>query len=177
MAQRSAGPSPFWRKYHEFFYAHDGSLPEIQFTAVSDNNLPKLFDRVRSHASSMSSDGFWDLIGEKDVAVAAVPNAAALVAAGTAESFHVVFEDVQQVETTLSALGVFVLRGELALDYQPGSEWDEVRFLALLDLICDLRMIAPEATVSTEPAVVAEFRIAFEREVARHCASRREQPG
>lgn len=164
--------SPFWREYHEFFDSNDGSLPEVRFTDVSDANLPHLFEHLQHHASTMSPAGFWDPRNQRDVAVADVPNAAALVAAGTVEPFRIMLSGVQVRGTRIPDIGVFVLRGEVALDYQPGAEWNESRFRALLDLICALRTIAPEASVSTEPFVVEEYRLAFEREVIRHCSSR-----
>jgi hypothetical protein len=101
--------------------------------------------------------------------VADVPNAAALVAAGAAEAFHILVHSVRVGGVYLPDLGVFVLRGELALDYQPGPEWDASRFYALLDLVCMLKRIAPEATISTEPEVVDHYRRAFEQEVAQYC--------
>ena len=161
--------SDFWREYHGFFNAEDGSLPEIRITGVSDASLPRLFDALRERADSLSDAGIWDLIKGEYIRVADVPNAAALVAAGTAESFHVLLRTVRIAHAELPELGLFVMRGEAALDYQPGSTWDEKRFYALLELVCELSRLAPEAHVGTEPEVVESYRLAFEREVERYC--------
>ena len=161
--------SDFWKRYHTSFDEEDGSLPEVRFEDVADENLPRLFERLRSRAEHLSDAGFWDLEHGRDERVAAVPNAAALVAEGKAEGFHFLAVGAAIDGARLPEIGAFVLRGEFALDYQPGPVWDERTFNAFLALICELRQLAPEARVTTEPGVTDDYRAAFEREVAQYC--------
>ncbi|MEQ1911578.1 MAG: hypothetical protein ABMA15_22365 [Vicinamibacterales bacterium] len=95
-----------------------------------------------------------------------MPEAGALVAAGSVDFFHVVFKEVLVAGGSLREIGVFFAPGEVALDYQPGPTWDEAAFVRLLGLLSELRALAPEATVTTEAGVVDEYRSAFERAFA-----------
>ena len=165
----AASLSDFWRRYHEFFDVNDGSLPEVRFEDVADRNLPRLFAFVCANAERLSDSGFWHLEEQRDVQLRDVPNPALLVAEGTAEAFHFVASGLTVGKAQLPEIGVFVARGEFALDYQPGPQWDHPTVLTFLSLICQLRKLAPEARVTTEPHVVDEWRLAFEREVMQFC--------
>jgi hypothetical protein len=77
-----------------------------------------------------------------------------------------VLRNVRSAGLELPELGVFYAPGEVALDYQPGPDWDQRTFLAFLALLSDLLDVAPGSRVTTEQAVVDEYREDFERAFA-----------
>jgi hypothetical protein len=101
-----------------------------------------------------------------------VSNAAALVASGEAEAFHVVFGGLHFRDTTIPDLGVFVFPDQLALDYRMGPAWGPKELEALFQLLDELTALDPRATLTLEegvlPDVVARFQTARRRWAAGH---------
>ena len=74
---------------------------------------------LRSRAAEMATanPSFWSITDDAERLVDSVPNAAALVVSGDAESFHVVLRGIRSGGVTIPDLGVFVFPDQLALDY------------------------------------------------------------
>ena len=106
--------------------------------------------------------------------VDSVQSAAALVARGAAQSFHVVLEGVRSLDVALPDLGVFVFPDQLALDYRMGSEWTPARVEAFFALLADLAALDPRASTSLQecsrPEEKARFQSAWQRYVAEGAA-------
>jgi hypothetical protein len=159
----------FWKRYHEYFDEHDGSLPEVRLSGIQAPHLSAVFDRLRGAASRLSESTFWDPRLEQDFLVASVPNAALLVASSAVPSFHVVLQGVRVGGIRVPDIGVFVFPDQVALDYQPGSEWNETALEAFLELVRQASLEAPEAVVETEPEIEEEYRREFALEFAQYC--------
>jgi hypothetical protein len=102
----------------------------------------------------------------KEVQLEGGSDAGDLIGSGKVPAFHTVLRNVRSAGLELPELGVFYAPGEVALDYQPGPDWDQRTFLAFLALLSDLLDVAPGSRVTTEQAVVDEYREDFERAFA-----------
>ena len=78
-----------------------------------------------------------------------MPNAAALVASGDAESIHFCFTGMRVGGVELPELGLFVFPDGVELDYRMGTRWTREAIGAFFEFLRELRAIAPNATVGT----------------------------
>ncbi len=156
----------FWRQWNTEFEQNDGSLPELRLVDVPPDALGPLWRLLAGRAAAMTPTRLWreDLAAE--VELEAGMNAGELVSSGKVPAFHTVLRKVKSAGLQLPELGVFCAPGEVSLDYQPGPEWDQPAFLAFLALLSDLLDAAPGSRVTTEYAVVDEYRQDFERAFA-----------
>ena len=162
-----------YRQIGFLFDSDDGSLPEVRLTGLTVDQMPLVYARLRAIASRINDGAyFWDRRGDREASVDSVPNAAALVVSGDAEAFHLVLQDPRVGAVALPPLGVFVSPEEIALDYRMGPEWGPAEVSALVDLLCDLKRLAPGSRVELEENALAEIRARFAAAVAQHCERR-----
>lgn len=165
-----------WEELHDLFDTDDGSLPEIRVNYVATTATVVAYERLRRHAGRVVTEEpyFWSKVDRSERELDSVPNAAALVVAGEAEPFHVVFGGIQAQGTTIPDLGVFVFPDQLALDYRMGPAWGSKELVALFELLAQLTALDSKATVSLEegvvPEVVARFQKAWQRWVGERAA-------
>lgn len=162
----SSASLEFWRDWHREFDQNDGSLPEVRLIGIADDHLQALWVWLRRGSAEPPSGRVWRSDLARDLHSDELAEAGALVAAGAVDFFHVVLKEVVVAGGSLSQVGVFFAPGEVALDYQPGPIWDEAMFLRLLRLLSELRVVAPESSVTTEVGVLDEYRVAFEKAFA-----------
>ena len=162
----------FWTKWCTVFLEDDGSLPEVRLTSVSPASVSAIFASLKAAALSLADTALWLVEDERSVSLSEVADPGALVARGEVQFFHSVLRDVRVGTSLLPELGVFVAQDEVSLDWRGGPDWSRTTFLALLDLLCELTRIAPEARVTTEPFVLPEYQSAFEAAFTQHCPSR-----
>lgn len=152
------------------FDTDDGSLPELRITGLTGDAAARLYARLRSLASRINDGAtVWDLRVDRDTPVDTVPNAAALVVSGEAQAFHVVLQDPRLDGVALPPLGVFVFPDEITLDYRMGASWGPREISALLDLLCELRRLAPGSRVELEEHAPADARDRFADALSNHC--------
>jgi hypothetical protein len=108
------------------------------------------------------------------VPLEAVANPAALVVSGEAEAFHIVFSGTKSNGVAIPQIGVFVSTHRLILDYRMGSHWSEAEVKALFEVLAEIVMLDPQASLSLEESVLPEmqstFRQAWERWSAEYAA-------
>jgi hypothetical protein len=160
----------FWQKWHATFTQMDGDLPELRLIRVPGDRLQPLWEYLRAAAGSLEPGALWREDEQREVSLEETPDAAALVAAGQVPFFHALLREVRIRGEVLPDLGVFVFPDEIALDYQPGRQWNVDAFVALLTLLHQLQRLAPGATVTTEEQMASEYREAFERAYAEFSA-------
>lgn len=126
------------------FVHNDGSLPDIELSGLSGKEVEDIYAFLtsRSRVSTFETT-FWDTIANRDVPVDSSRNAAALVANGRAEGFHVCLTGLHVDGVELPELGVFVFDDSIELDYRMGPEWTEAAILAFFELLFQLARIAP----------------------------------
>jgi hypothetical protein len=148
----------------------DGDLPELRLSGVPGDQLQPIWEHLRAAAGSLAPGALWRDDEQRAAPLDGTPDAAALVAAGRAPFFHALLREVRIRDEVLPDLGVFVFPDEIALDYQPGRQWNADAFVALLTLIHQLHKLAPDATVTTQGELASEYREAFERAYAEFSA-------
>ncbi len=138
-----------WHEFHSSFDTNDGSLPEIVIEHVSPSGLAQMWAYLRNGAASYAGDAwFWHKLAEQAVLIDSVPNAAQLVVTGEAEIFHTVLQGITFAGAVIPDLGVFVFPDMIALDYRMGAEWDAAKLAALFELLRQLQLIDPNASIS-----------------------------
>lgn len=134
---------------HDLFDTDDGSLPEIRIDFASNSSTVAGYGILaRRGAIAGDNPSFWSIAHQAERPLESVENAAALVVAGEAESFHVVFRGIRAEGAVIPDLGVFVFPDQLALDYRMGSEWGPPELGALFLLVSELVALEPGASVS-----------------------------
>jgi hypothetical protein len=162
-----------YRQIGFLFDTDDGSLPELRLTGLTAGQTPLVYARLRKLATRINESAyFWNREAGRETPVDSVPNAAALVISGEADAFHFVLQDPRVGDVALPELGVFVLPGEVALDYRMGSEWGATKVAALVGLLCELQRLAPGSQLELEDYALAETRAQFAATVAQYCESR-----
>ncbi len=132
------------------FLEHDGSLPGIELAGLSPQEVSAIYLFLRSRSRlSPGEPTFWDNVAERDVPVDSVPDAAALVASGWADAFHLCVEGLSVGGIGLPELGVFVFADSIELDYRMGPHWTEDAIRAFFELLFVLAGIAPSATIGS----------------------------
>lgn len=126
----------------ECFKTDDGSLPTIRITNLSADGVASIYAMLRQRSRIVSdTPEFWSLIEEVARPVDSVPNAAALVASGKAEPFHIAVGGLVSLDVELPILGVFVWQEGVEIDYRMGQEWGPSQvggFFELLRNCCAL---------------------------------------
>jgi hypothetical protein len=142
-----------WNQVGVCFDTDDGSLPGIEVSRLSPDEVAAIYAmlRSRSHVEGDPPE-FWSTVEEASLPVDSVPNAAALVASGHAEAFHMLAGGIVANGVLLPPLGVFVWPDTIELDYRMGSDWGPVQVAGLFELLRDCCRLASGAVV-----VPAEF--------------------
>lgn len=153
------------------FDTDDGSLPEVRLTGLPIDRTPVVYARIRALATRINEGAyFWERRAELEAPIDSVPNAATLVISGDADAFHFVLQDPRFGEVALPELGVFVFSDEIALDYRMGPEWGAKEVAAIVELLCQLKRLAPGSHVELEADALPEERVRFARAIAEFCS-------
>lgn len=156
----------FWQRWHAEFEQNDGSLPELRLVNVPPKYLSPIWRVLTDRATEIAPARIWREDLAQEVELNTKVDAGELVSTGKVPFFHVLLRKVGSAGLELPELGVFFAPGEVALDYQPGPQWNRPAFLAFLDLLSDLLDTAPGSRATTEEAVVDEYRTDFEKAFA-----------
>ncbi|MES1950514.1 hypothetical protein S4A8_06633 [Salinisphaera sp. S4-8] len=163
-----------WNELRDLFDTDDGSLPEVRVDYRDPAATGAGYALLRGRAARVVSDKayFWSKTHDAEGSLDFVSDAAALVASGEAEAFHVVLGGVQSRSAAVPDLGVFVFADQLALDYRMGRAWGPNELEAFFSLLGELASLDPAANLSLEegvlPDVVARFQNAWRRWSAEH---------
>lgn len=160
-----------WRRVGKCFDTDDGSLPGVEVADLSPDGVAAVYAMLRGRSrltpESVSVE-FWSRVREESLSIDSVPNAAALVATGEAEVFHICIEGlVSGVE--LPILGVFVWPDGVALDYRMGREWGPARVVGFFELLldcCELDRNAVVRPADYGPPYAEEFSRAWAAHLA-----------
>lgn len=153
-----------WEQLHELFDTDDGSLPEIEVWFTRPESIPAAYGLIQKHAGCVITRApTIQLDGEpEERLLESVLNPAALVAAGRAHEFHLVFGGVERDGVPIPDLGVFVYHRTVCLDYRMGSEWTARSLRALFALLFDLAQLEPDVAPRLEDVIAADQRAAFD---------------
>jgi hypothetical protein len=143
-------PDELWTQVGACFDTDDGSLPGVEVSGLSPPGVAAIYAmlRRRSRLEGEPPYSFWSLTEQADLPVDSVPNAAALVAGGQAEPFHLCISGVIAGGVELPTLGVFVWPDTVELDYRMGDEWNSSRVAGLFELLRDCCDLDDGATVT-----------------------------
>jgi hypothetical protein len=137
-----------WEQVGVCFNTDDGSLPGIEVSNLSPEEVAAIFSMLRSR-SHIKGDApeFWSTIEEISKPVDSVPNAAALVAFGQAEAFHIVVCGIIANGVSLPLIGIFVWPDTIELDYRMGNDWGSSQVVGFFELLQDCGRLATDAVV------------------------------
>lgn len=161
-----------WNELRDLFDTDDGSLPEIRVDYRDAGATVSGYALLRGRAARVVSDNahFWSKTHDAERPLDSVANAAALVASGEAEAFHVVLGGIQSGRVAIPNLGVFVFPDQLALDYRMGPAWGPKELEAFFGLLGELASLDPDASLSLEEAVLPDVADRFQNSWRRWCA-------
>lgn len=126
-----------WEVVHSCFDTDDGSLPTVVLTNLADTDLAAVYAQLRGRSELACDEAsFWDVAQQRLRPLDQVPNAAELVADGSAEAFHVVLRVIDGV--VIPDLGVQFAPGRVALDYRMGPGWGPSEVWAFFALLKEL---------------------------------------
>lgn len=135
-----------WSLTRGCFEADDGSLPDIEIAPLSSEGVTGIYAMLRRRSTIVSDSAeFWSRQEETSVNVDAVPNAAELVASGTAEAFHHCVGGLVSEGVELPTLGVFVFPDSISFDYRMGPEWGPAEVAGFFALLKECVQLAPGA--------------------------------
>src|SRR5262249_8158556 len=130
------------------FDTDDGSLPGIEITNLSPDGVTTIYTMLRARSRlAGEAPEFWSRNQGTSLPVDSVPNAAALVAAETAEPFHHCIAGLVAAGVELPVLGVFVWQDTVELDYRMGREWGPSQVAGFFELLRDCCALDPSAVV------------------------------
>lgn len=162
-----------WRELAYLFEEDDGSLPEVRLIDIPSGGAARIFQELRNRAEPLEpTQTIWDEELGRDVPLEDVPDAATLVAEERIQGFHVVLRGISSHSIRLPELGVFVCQNNVELDYRMGSEWNAEVLAAFVELLADLRRLAPAARLDLEDGVLENVREHFRRAVETYLAAR-----
>ena len=135
-------PETLWSLVRDCFEIDDGSSPTIALVDLEPDEVGNLYRAVRSGTHLVDNDAsFWDYHASADVPLDSVPNAALLVAHGTAAGFGFAVKGLNAGSVCLPNLGFQVFRTVFSLHYQMGASWGPAQVFALFGWLRDcLRM-------------------------------------
>lgn len=137
-----------WSAASECFDTDDGSLPSVEIARLSPGGISAVYAmlRRRSHLTGDPPE-FWSVLQEASIPVDSVPDAARLVAAGEAQTFHHCIEGIMAGGVELPVLGVGVWPDDIELDYRMGPEWGLAQIAGFFELLWDCCAPDPGAIV------------------------------
>ena len=155
--------------------SHDGSLSDIYILNLSGSGVVNIWAFLSQAATSLGGSYFWHKAKQESIPVDSIPNAAELVVAGEAESFHAVLTGISFKETLIPDLGVFVFPDSIYLDYRMGPQWRVAEVRALFELLYRLQNLERNALVTLPQECVAEVRERFTAAFSGYCKTAAEQ--
>ncbi len=166
-----------WTELYDIFDTDDGSLPGIDINNLCPQEVGSIYHFLRTRSILVGSPRhpetgrpcFWHESEQHDVDLDAVPNAALLVAEGTAAAFHIVVKGLTFLGATIPDFGVFVFSESIVLDYRMGKEWGPAQVAALFECLRHMKEIAPSAEITLPEGELPEVRLRFERALWHYC--------
>ena len=137
-----------WEQVRECFDTDDGSLPGIEIAGLSPEGVASVYAMLRGRSRLASDSAEFEIRPQEAcLPVDSLPHAAALVAAGEAEPFHLCIAGVVAAGVELPVLGVFVLPDAVELDYRMGPDWGPPQVAGFFELLRDCCALDPHARV------------------------------
>lgn len=127
-----------WDGLQEIFRKDDGSLPDIELSNLSAEEVIYGYAFIRNHAERISSKepSFWSSLKNCDISFSYEDNPATHVVFGEAEPFHLCFGGIKSPSgQSIPELGLFVFVDSLSLDYRMGPQWSLQAIQGLFELI------------------------------------------
>lgn len=134
-----------WGTLRTHFLEDDGSLPEVELTNLTPQEIAAVFSRLwdRAEWDSESLASYHHRETEEDRTIHHPASVAKLVCNGEANSVHVLLKGLSHEGHTIPDLGVFVHPDSIELDYRKGSGWGVTQLAGLFDLLYEVTIIAP----------------------------------
>jgi hypothetical protein len=141
-----------WDLLHDLFDTDDGSLPEIELTNLNSSQISKIYLFLVSLGKEIKPKGitFWDNELNQARSIDSVENPATLITEYRASPFHIVISSITLDEITIPDLGVFIFQESISMDYRKGTLWTPDKLYALLELLCQIKNLAPEVNISLQ---------------------------
>jgi hypothetical protein len=134
---------------HQYFEKDDGSLPEVIVTFRCADQVRAGFARLFAYGAKDITQGgarLW-MGAEKVERTFETIDDAELTMSGQAEPFHIVLGSINVSGIPLPALGIFVSRNSLVIDYRMGSEWNASTVQAFIQLLAFLERTGGRVSV------------------------------
>lgn len=136
----------------EILSEDDLALPDIDFDFGSERKVAVAYALIQEQSTHIGSKGayYWSISQQDEIPIIFGQNPAEMALTGEAESFSVVFGGTHSRSgNPIPDIGVFVFGPtEISLYYSMGKEWNLLAVEGLLELMSNLKQLAPETIVS-----------------------------
>lgn len=132
-----------WNKLSYLFHTDDGSLPEIHIKELQPHDVMTVKLKLEELANEITGH----------------------------PEHHVVLNGINIAGTEIPPLGLFHTESEIILDYRMGPEWNPATLRSLLELLREIRAIAPNARFELEELAVPEVKKQFVDAIERYLAN------
>jgi hypothetical protein len=136
----------------EILSEDDGALPDINFDFGSERKVAVAYAIIQEQSTHLVSKRayYWSISQQNEVPIIFGQNPAEMVLTGEAENFHVVFGGIHSSSgNPIPDIGVSICGStDMSLDYPMGKEWNLLAVEGLLEIMSNLKQLAPETIVS-----------------------------
>ncbi len=125
----------------KLFTTDDGSLPEIELSNLTADEVIHGYEFVRNHSARIVTIApyFWSVGKQCEVAIKYEDNPAIQVVSGEAEPFHLCFDGIKSPSgKRIPVLGIYVFPNALCFDYRMGSQWNQKSVQALFEFMSSI---------------------------------------
>jgi hypothetical protein len=164
----STAQEQLWRELAYLFEEDDGSLPEVRFLDIPPGGSARMLEELRRRAEPLEhTTTIWHPELEREIPLNDAPDMGALFAKG---GFPAVLRGIRSHGVRLPELGLWVDSAQVEFNYRMGSEWNAEVLAAFVELLSDLRRLAPGARFDLEEGVLESVREHFRRSVEAYLA-------
>lgn len=152
-----------WDKIHDFFDQDDGSYPEICLCNLTPDSIIKSYNFIRKNGGFLvGGPRFLNAEQGCEMGLDEVEDASKLVVNRKAHPFHFMIRNIRFNEKQIDEIGIFVLDNAIAIDYEKGPFWNELKVASLMTLIHLIMKDSPQSFIRLEDEVPQEAKERFE---------------
>lgn len=151
-----------WNRLLTFFTTRSPDFPELCLHNLSAVEVQGAFELFYGPQSRLiGSPQVFDRRISREVPLATLESPVALVHSAEIEPFHCLIGNLRVGDTTLPDIGLFVLPGAIAIDFQPGPAWNAASMETLLRLLDQVVLLAEQPQLSLEETLSPALQQAF----------------
>lgn len=163
-----------WSQLSDLFGKDEGVLVEIWLDNLSPQGVSRVYNRLLNFAPDPSEGGTYCTPSAQAIDLLGYPrNAAALVARGERDPFHLLIQGLTVGGVTIPDLGAFVFKDSICLDHRPGESWGSPQLSALFALLFELQQEDTQVLVALDKHATPTWQERFRSAWGSYLAQRR----